>query len=133
MGYVFQFGEVTRYWDWLVSGIAVTLLYSFAGVALSLIVGCLGALAMRSRFRTIRWIVQLYVHVIRNTPFFVQLLILFFGLSSVGLRLNALTAGMVGLVMYNGAFMVEIIRSGLQAIHPSQLESGLSIGMTRPQ
>lgn len=131
--YVFQFSEVFRYWDWIISGIGMTIAYSLVGIILSLVLGFLGALAVRSRVLVLRILVKAYVELIRNTPFFIQLLILFFGLASVGFRLNGATAAMIGLTLYNGAFMVEIIRAGLGAIHPSQIEAGLSIGMSRPQ
>ena len=100
---------------------------------MSIIVGTLGALAKRSRYAVLRWLTRLYVEAIRNTPFLVQLFVLFFGLPSVGIRLNAYTAALIGLVIYNGAFLTEIIRSGLQAVHRSQIEAGLSIGMSRLQ
>ena len=133
MPYVFQFGEVLRYWPWLANGVWVTLLYSVSAMALSLVVGTLGALGRRSRFGAVRAAARTYVETIRNTPFLVQLFVIFFGLPSAGIRLDAYTAALIGLVIYNGAFMTEIIRAGLQAIHRSQVEAGLSIGMSRPQ
>jgi polar amino acid transport system permease protein len=81
----------------------------------------------------VSWLAWVYVQTIRNTPFLVQLFVLFFGLPSIGIRLDAYTAALIGLVVYNGAFMTEIIRSGLQAVHRSQIEAGLSIGMSRVQ
>ena len=133
MDYVFQFREVFRYWPWLVHGTAVTLALSIAAMVLSLITGTAGALARRSHYRLPRVAMATYVEVIRNTPFLVQLFILYFGLPSVGIRMSALTAGLIGIVLYNTAFTTEIIRSGLQAVHKSQVESGLSIGMSRAQ
>ena len=133
MDYVFQFREVLRYWPWLVQGTAVTLALSVAAMALSLVTGTAGALARRSRYRVLRAAMATYVEVIRNTPFLVQLFILYFGLPTVGFRMSAMTAGLVGIVLYNTAFTTEIVRAGLQAIHRSQVESGLSIGMSRAQ
>jgi polar amino acid transport system permease protein len=131
--YVFQFREVLRYWPWLVEGTAVTLALSIGAMALSLAAGTAGAVARRSRYRLLRAAMAVYVEVIRNTPFLVQLFILYFGLPTLGLRMNAMTAGLVGIVLYNTAFTTEIIRAGLQAVHKSQVESGLSIGMSRLQ
>src|SRR4051812_32043055 len=116
MGYVFQFGEVLRYWTWLAEGVAVTLLYSFFGLLLSVGLGTLGALARRSRHQSLRVIGRLYVETVRSTPFLVQLFVIFFGLPSLGIRFDAYTAALIGLVVYNGAFMTEIIRAGLQAV-----------------
>jgi polar amino acid transport system permease protein len=133
MNYVFQFGEVTRYWSWLLQGVVVTLIYSVLALALSLLLGTLGAVCRRSRHRSLQLISRGYIQIFRNTPFLVQLFVLFFGLPSIGIRLDAYTAALIGLVLYNGAFMTEIIRSGLQAVHRSQIEAALSIGMSRLQ
>ena len=133
MDYVFQFREVLRYWPWLVEGTLVTVAISTVSMILCVILGTLGAVARRSRHRTLRWAIIGYVDLIRNTPFLVQLFILFFGLPSIGIRLDAMTAGILGIVLYNTAFTTEIIRAGLQAVHKSQVESGLSIGMSRLQ
>jgi polar amino acid transport system permease protein len=133
LDYVFQFREVLRYWPWLLEGVATTLAISLAAMALSVVVGTAGALARRSRYRLLRLAVAVYVDTIRNTPFLVQLFLLYFGLPSLGIRINSITAGLIGVVLYNSAFTTEIIRSGLQAIHRSQIESGLSIGMSRAQ
>jgi polar amino acid transport system permease protein len=133
VNYTFQFGEVTRYWTWLLQGVVVTLLYSFIAMALSLMLGTIGALCRRSRSILVRALARTYVQTIRNTPLLVQLFVLFFGLPSLGIRLDAYTAALIGLVLYNGAFLTEVIRAGLQAVHPSQIEAGLSIGMSRVQ
>lgn len=133
MTYVFQFGEVFRYWTWLANGVVVTIAYAVASMVLSIGIGILGALARRSRHAWLRAIAWTYVEAIRNTPFLVQLFILFFGLPSVGLRIDAYTAALIGLSLYNGAFTTEIIRAGIQAVHRSQVEAGLSIGMSRVQ
>ena len=133
MDYVFQFREVFRYWPWLLQGTAVTLAISVGAMLLSVVLGTLGALARRSRFPLLRGAMTIYVEVFRNTPFLVQLLFLFFGLPTLGIRMNAVTAGVLGVVLYNTAFTTEIVRAGLAAVHKSQIEAGLSIGMSRAQ
>jgi len=133
MSYVFQFGEVWRYWTWLVTGVAVTLLYTFIATALSVLLGTIIAVARQSGSALLRHAARTYLETIRNTPFLVQLFILFFGLPSIGIRMKANVAAMVGHVIYNAAFMTEIVSAGLQAIHRSQIEAGLSIVMTRFQ
>ena len=133
MPYVFQFGEVLRSWPLLAVGVGTTLALSGAAIALSLVLGTLGATARRSRSRAMRGVAFTYVEVIRNTPLLVQLFILFFGLPSVGIRLSPLVAGLVGLVIYNGAFLTEIIGAGLAAVPRGQTEAGLSLGFSRVQ
>jgi polar amino acid transport system permease protein len=133
MGYTFQFGDVFRYWPLLVEGSMATLAFSLAAMALSLVLGTAGALARRSRVAALRLTGRLYVELIRNTPLLIQLFILYFGLPSLGIRLPANVAALIGLVIYNGAYSTEILRAGIGAIHRSQVEAGLSIGMSRAQ
>lgn len=133
MNYVFHFEEVLRYWPLLAQGVIVTLSFTLLAMFLSVVVGTAFALSRRSRFRALRMLGWCYVEAIRNTPFLVQLFILFFGLPAFGIRLNAYVAALAGLVIYNGAFATEIIRAGIQAVHRSQIEAGLSIGMSRVQ
>jgi polar amino acid transport system permease protein len=70
------------------------------------------------------------VEVIRNTPLLVQLFIVFFGLPSLGLRLDAMTAALISLTINLGAYSVEIVRAGLEAIPRTQIEAGHSLGLS---
>ena len=133
MGYTFQFGDVFHYWPLLVEGVAATLAFSLLTMVFSLAIGTAAAMARRSRSLWLRLIGRLYVELIRNTPLLVQLFILFFGLPSIGIRLPANVAALIGLVIYNGAYATEIVRAGIAAVHRSQIEAGLSIGMSRMQ
>ena len=133
MQYTFQFGDVFQYWPLLVQGAASTMAFSIATMALSLVLGTFGALARRSRHWPLRSLARLYVELIRNTPLLIQLFVLYFGLPTLGVRLSPNVASLLGLVVYNGAYATEIVRAGLQAIHKSQIEAGLSIGMSRSQ
>jgi polar amino acid transport system permease protein len=133
MNYTFQFGDVLRYWPLLVQGILATLAFTTGAMALSLVLGTSAGLARRSRSRPLRVVAASYVEIVRNTPALVQLFILFFGLPSVGIRLSSNVAALIGLSIYNGAFVTEIVRSGIQSVHRSQFEAGLSIGMSRAQ
>jgi polar amino acid transport system permease protein len=131
--YTFHFGDVFEYWPLLVRGAISTLVFSIATMALSLVLGTFGALARRSASLPLRTLARLYVELIRNTPLLIQLFLLYFGLPSLGVRLSPDVASLLGLVIYNGAYATEILRAGLQAVHKSQIEAGLSIGMSRAQ
>ncbi|NET10695.1 MAG: amino acid ABC transporter permease, partial [Symploca sp. SIO2B6] len=74
-----------------------------------------------------------YVEAIRNTPFLVQLLFIFFGISSLGPRLGSDQAALLALVINFGAYTTEIIRAGIEGIDPNQIEAGLSLGLNRLQ
>ena len=74
-----------------------------------------------------------YVEVVRNTPLLVQLFVVFFGLPSLGVKLGAGAAALVALSVNLGAYATEIIRAGVDSVHKSQVEAGLSLGLTNLQ
>lgn len=83
--------------------------------------------------RVIRGAVDLYVELIRNTPFLIQLFIIYFGLPGIGLRVGAVTASLIGMVINLAAYSTEIIRAGIEAVPPAQIEAGEALGFTRIQ
>lgn len=80
-----------------------------------------------------RWIkpfVAVYVELIRNTPFLIQLFFIFFGLPAIGVQMNEMTAANLAMVINLGAYSCEIIRAGIQATPNGQFEAGASLAMT---
>lgn len=131
MQYSFNFRDVWRYQDMLLEGAWLTLQLSAITIVLGLVLGVLGAGMRTSRVSWLRWIATVYVEVIRNTPLLVQLFIVFFGLPGLGIRMDAMQAAIITLSINLGAYAIEIIRAGIQAIPKSQIEAGLSLGMSR--
>src|SRR5262245_56098564 len=129
MGYQLDFGALVQYLGLFLEGMGVTLgltaLASAAGVAL----GIAGAAAARSRHIWVRRLITGYVELIRNTPFIVQMFFIFFGLPSMGLRLSALQAAALAMIINLTAYAVEIIRAGLDAVPPGQAEAARSMGL----
>jgi polar amino acid transport system permease protein len=80
-----------------------------------------------------RPVVGLYVELIRNTPFIVQLFFVFFGLPALGIRLSPEAASVIAMVVNLGAYSAEIVRAGIQATPPGQIEAALSLALTRTQ
>ena len=74
-----------------------------------------------------------YVEVIRNTPLIVQLFLIFFGLPGVGIKLDVMTASVLALTINLGAYTAEIVRAGIESVPKSQIEAGVSLGLTGPQ
>jgi polar amino acid transport system permease protein len=132
-GYVFQFGEVFRELPMLLDGALTTLHISILTLLISLVVGTLGALCRMSRLPWIRVPATWYVEVIRNTPLLVQLFFIYFGFSQIDIDVSNYTAGLIGLTVNNGAYLTEIVRAGIQAIHKGQFEAGYSLGLSFPQ
>ena len=133
MAYQFEIGIVLQQWEQLAEGAAMTLGLTAASVAAGTVIGTAGAVASTYGGNWLKKLAAAYVEAIRNTPFLVQLFIVFFGLPTIGLQVDALTAALLAMSINLGAYSTEIIRAGVQAIHPSQLEAAMALAMTRWQ
>ncbi|MEL6231117.1 MAG: amino acid ABC transporter permease [Cyanobacteria bacterium J06627_3] len=133
MAYRFQFQVIWENWDLLLTGVGLTLQLSALAIVLGLLVGIVGALCRTSGNRYFSLLAAAYVEAIRNTPFLVQLLFIFFGISSLGPRLGSIQAALLALTINFGAYATEIIRAGIQSIDHSQVEAGMSLGLNRGQ
>ena len=133
MNYRFQFQVIWDNWELLLEGVGLTLQLSALAITLGLIVGIIGALCRVSGNRYLKMVSAAYVEAIRNTPFLVQLLFIFFGISSLGPRLGSWQAALLALTINFGAYATEIIRAGIQSIDQSQIEAGMSLGLNRIQ
>lgn len=123
-------------------GLIATILVSVIAQAMGVILGLFAALAKMSRVGILRWISDLYIWYFRGTPLLVQMMLLFFGLGVThiydfpAITLFAFTisgavqAGTLALGINEGAYMAEIVRAGIEAIDPGQMEAAKSLGMT---
>jgi len=133
MTYSFQFRDVFAAWEFMLEGLVLTLELSLVTMAVGLVIGLAGAAARVYGATWLKRTVAVYVETIRNTPLIVQLFLIFFGLPSAGLKFDAGTAAMIALSINLGAYSIEIIRAGLEAIPRSQIEAGQSLGLTPVQ
>lgn len=133
MDYTFRFAPVLHRSDLLLEGLAATLWISAVIICLGFTLGVLGALASRSRLTALRRAVAVYVEAIRNTPLLAQLFFVYFGLAGLGLRIGALTGGIVAMVIYLGAYVTEIVRGGIDAVPCGQTDAGLALGLRKTQ
>ena len=130
MTYNFQFRDVFAAWEFLLDGLILTLELSLFTMVVGFVIGVAGAAA---RVYGAAWLsrsVAVYVETIRNTPLIVQLFLIFFGLPSAGLKFDANTAAFIALSINLGAYSIEIVRAGLEAIPRSQIEAGQSLGLS---
>ncbi|HQT40000.1 MAG TPA: amino acid ABC transporter permease [Acidocella sp.] len=130
MGYQFDFSDVLAYWPVLLYGVVITLELTVFGTILGVALGIFCAWGRTNGSKTLRIAVGLYVELIRNTPFLVQLFFIFFGLPALGLELSAIEAAILATVINLGAYSAEIIRAGIEATPKGQLEAGASLGLT---
>jgi polar amino acid transport system permease protein len=103
------------------------------GVALSLIIGLFCSLARYYRIPGLKSLAAAYIELARNTPLMIHLFFLYYGLPRVGLTLDGITCGVIGLAFLGGGYMAEAFRAGLEAVSRAQIESGLSLGLSRRQ
>ena len=124
-----SFAILWRYAPALLSGFGVTILCWGAGSAIGLVAGFGIALLYRLPFAPLRWLLRVAIEIIRGTPFLVQLFLLYSGGPFIGLRLEATTAGILGLGLYSPAYFAEAFRAGFSAVPRGQIEAAISIGM----
>ena len=127
-----DFSIFLQYGPALLRGFGVTILCWLAGTVFGMALGLVIALIQRYGPRWLGWIIQIYIEVIRGTPFLVQLFVLYYGGPLIGLRLDALPAGLLGLTIYGSPYFAEIFRSGFRAVPHGQIEAARAIGMTEP-
>lgn len=133
MPYRFDFSWLAEYWPAILTGVRVTVQLILVGGTLGILIGVVCAWVRSLGPKAFRWPVSAYVELIRNTPFLIQLFFIFFGLPALGLRLNAMTAAYIAMVVNLGAYACEIIRAGIEATPKGQYEAGASLAMTRLQ
>ncbi|WP_110948776.1 amino acid ABC transporter permease [Pseudomonas bohemica] len=131
MAYQFDFIPVLQNADLLLRGALFTLELTAIGTLLGVSVGIVGAIVRAWKIQPFSALFGVYVELIRNTPFLVQLFFIFFGLPSLGLQISEWQAAVLAMVINLGAYSTEIIRAGVQAIPRGQLEASAALAMTR--
>lgn len=127
----FDFSPVWGGWRELAYGTWITVAVTAGAIVLGCAIGLvIGLGRLDARRRVIYGLCTAYVSFIRGTPLLVQLFIWFFGLPHFGINLPAFVCGVVGMGMYSGAYVSEIVRGAIQSIDRGQLEAARSLGMS---
>ena len=133
MSYDFQFAAVWAARDELAWGALLTLELSAVSMVLSLIIAVLGAFGRTAGPAPLRAAIAAYVDAVRNTPFLVQVFLIFFGLPAIGVRLDANTGALIAMVLNGSAYTIEIVRAGIEAVGHGQVEAAGALGLHRFQ
>ncbi|WP_449413912.1 amino acid ABC transporter permease [Pandoraea soli] len=133
MHYVLDFADLRQYLMLFVRGAALTVALTAVSTVAGVAVGALCAVAREEGAVWLKALTGLYVELIRNTPFIVQLFFIFFGLPSLGIHIDETTAAVLAMSVNLGAYATEIIRAGMRAVPRGLSEAGLSLAMTRGQ
>ena len=128
-----DFGTILERWPLFVDGAILTFELSAIATVLGFVVGTLAAIGRRSGVAWLSKSCGAYVEIIRNTPLLVQVFLVYFGLSSIGVSLSAFTVALIALTINVGAYTTEIMRAGFDSIHRGQLEAAECLGLTRRQ
>ena len=124
---------IDSFWPLLRAGLIFTVPLTLITFVLGILLGLLVTLARLYGPTPLVALVRFYVWLIRGTPLLVQLFLIFYGLPSAGIVLDAFTAAVIGFTLNIGAYSSEIIRATLAAIPKGQWDAAYSIGMNWPQ
>ncbi|HEX7684667.1 MAG TPA: amino acid ABC transporter permease [Trinickia sp.] len=117
----------------LLQGLVTTVLLSVAAIAGGTLIGLFAAvLRAFGPWGTSR-VARLYTELFRGTPVLITLMFIYFGVSYFGYAIDVFAAGAIGLSVYQGAYIAEIFRSGIEAVPKGQWEVSQILGMTRTQ
>jgi His/Glu/Gln/Arg/opine family amino acid ABC transporter permease subunit len=112
-------------------GLWATVRICALAMVLGSLLGIVAGVSLLSRPPLLRWLAATYVDIIRGTPLLIQLLLIYFALPAVGVRLSEFWAGVMALSINAGGFIAEAVRGAIGAIDSGQSEAAKSIGMTR--
>ncbi|MEO3886995.1 ectoine/hydroxyectoine ABC transporter permease subunit EhuD [Nonomuraea sp. B5E05] len=127
-------------WDWtleilprlLTQGLLVTVQATLGGAVLAFVLGLFVALLRRSRRAYISRPVGAVMEFIRSTPLLVQLFVLYYVLPDFGIKMTALTTGIIGLGVHYAAYTSEVYRAGIDGVPKGQWEAAIALNMPRP-
>lgn len=128
-----DYGFIAKYEPLYVQAAIVTIKISCLGIVLSFFLGAICSFITYFKVPVIKKMVNVYVELSRNTPLLVQLFFLYFGLPKIGIHFSAEICAILGLTFLGGSYMAEALRSGLEAVEKSQVESAASLGFTKKQ
>ena len=117
----------------LLPGLEVTIPLTAVSFLLGLVVALLTALVQVAHVKVLRHIARFYVWIFRGTPMLVQLFVVFYGLPSLGIILEAIPSAIIVFSLNTGAYASETIRAAIESVPEGQLEAGYCVGMTYTQ
>jgi polar amino acid transport system permease protein len=123
-----EFTIVWQHFDRLIDGLTNTIILALAGTVLSLILGCLAAMPLMARHWAVRGAARWMVDTMRCVPFLLLAYLVYYALPSLGINFDNWTAGLSAIVIYNTAYMAEIVRGAWSRLPPEYSEAGRSFG-----
>ncbi len=123
-----------EYWDYWWPQLAIaagnTIAITFLSYIFAVVLGIILAFGRLSKIRYIPGLCRAYIEFIRGIPALALLFLIYFGLVPLGIIVDSFSAAVIGLGMNQGAYLAEVFRGGIEALHKGQREAALSVGMT---
>lgn len=117
----------------LVPGLLVTIPLTILSFTFGLLIAIGTALVQIAQIPILKQVARFYIWVVRGTPLLVQLYVIFFGLPSLGIVLDAFPSAVLVFSVNTGAYAAETIRASIESVPKGQLEAGYSVGMSFAQ
>ena len=114
----------------LIHGLTVTIPLTVIAFSLAMVIAVITALVQFANVKVLRQLARFYIWIFRGTPLLVQLFVVFFGLSRVGILLEPFPAAVIVFALNEGAYCAETVRAALESVPKGQLEAGLCAGMS---
>lgn len=127
---LFKWQAVFQDWDVFAEGFCMTLLVSVLALALALVLGILFGMMGTAQLKPLRYINRVYVEFIQNTPLVIQIFFLYNGLPYLGVMMPVFWVGMLGIGVYHGAYVAEVVRAGILSVPKGQFEAAHAQGFS---
>lgn len=114
----------------LLPGLTATIPLTIISFSLALVIAVVAALVQFANIQGLKQIARFYIWIFRGTPLLVQLFVVFFGLSRIGIVLDPFPAAVIVFSLNEGAYCAETIRAALESVSKGQLEAGLCAGLS---
>ena len=130
MNFSLDFSSLAPYWPVFLLGAWLTLKMTTVAVIAGVSIGVIVAFAKTSPNRLVARACSGYIEVVRNTPFLVQIFLLYFGLASLGIHMPTFAAAVLAMIVNIAAYAAEIIRAGIDSVPRGQIEAAQCLGLS---
>ncbi|APA59683.1 amino acid ABC transporter permease [Campylobacter coli] len=130
---IWKFLDALDNGDAFISGFIYTLEVSILALLIAIVFGTIGGVMATSKIKILRAYTRVYVELFQNIPLVIQIFFLYFALPGLGIHLDIFTIGVLGIGAYHGAYVSEVVRSGILSVPRGQFEASSSQGFTYVQ
>lgn len=131
MNFSLDFSSLAPYWPVFLRGAWLTLKMTTVAIVFGVSIGVFVAFAKSSKNLLVAKACAAYIEAVRNTPFLVQIFLLYFGLASLGVHMPTFAASVLAMIINIAAYAAEIIRAGIDSVPRGQIEAAECLGLSK--